>query len=331
MNDEKPILSFAIPTWNRAKELSECLDSIISQIIESNENVEIVISDNASTDETPKVVEEYLKKYNFIRYFRNEKNVGPDLNFISVIEKSNGKYAWLFSDDDWLNDGALKEILRIIKNYEPCYISTNNYWSEKRNGEYFLPKTQIKFSIRKDMIRIDSNKVFLYRNHWLSFMSTNIFCKKFMDLSDYKANVQSVCYWIQVYMVAQVLNKNFCGYLSSYCAVIGRIGNNANRWDHSLTFLKLMPEEFCFIFNKFNVKKTVRKKVINGIRKSFLPLKTFLKEKDKNGENISPLLIPFYYKLFSVIPSNFIMFGWKLKRMLTGKGFSLPQNSKTED
>ena len=47
--DENPVLSFAIPTWNRYKETKECLDSMIKQIIEVNRNVEIFISDNAYT------------------------------------------------------------------------------------------------------------------------------------------------------------------------------------------------------------------------------------------------------------------------------------------
>ena len=107
--DEKPILSFAIPTWNRSKEIQECLNSMIKQIIEVNRNVEIFISDNASTDETTKVLEEYAKKYKFIKYSRNEKNLGFDLNLISAIEKSAGEYAWIFGDDDILLDGALKK------------------------------------------------------------------------------------------------------------------------------------------------------------------------------------------------------------------------------
>ncbi len=330
MNDEKPILSFAIPTWNRAKELSECLDSIIPQIIESNENVEIVISDNASTDETPKVAEEYLKKYNFIRYFRNEKNVGPDLNFISVIEKSNGKYAWLFSDDDWLNDGALKEILRIIKNYKPCYISVNYCYSRSKNDSKFIHKFQKKHMIERDKTGLDINEMFDIRNHWISFISGNIFNREYIHAENYKHIVGTIIKWgwIQVYIIADILNEKTCGYVSSYYSVIARTGNG--RADLS-AFTKTMVDTFNYSFEQFNVNGVVHQKVINGIRKTFLPLKTFLKEKDKNGENISPLLIPFYYKLFSVIPSNFITFAWKLKRMLTGKGFSLPQNSKMED
>jgi len=325
MSDDNPILSFAIPTWNRSKELQECLDSIIRQIIDSKENIEIFISDNASTDETPKVVQEYSKKYKFIRYSRNEKNIGPDLNFISVIEKSSGEYVWLFSDDDWLADGALKEILRIIKNYKPCYISPNHYWLDKGDdGKYTILKKQPqqKYMIDKDVNKAGINDVFLQRNHWLSFMSPNIFDKQYMNFDEYKLNVEKVQYWIQVYMVAQILAKQNCGYISSYYAVMGRVGK---RRVNTSTFIKSMPNSFDYIFKKFNVDKRVQKKVIKGIRKSVLPFKSWLTNRDM--KNVSPLLIPYYYKMFSILPDNFINFAWKFKRFLKGKGFSLPKGS----
>jgi len=68
---------------------------------------------------------------------------------------------------------------------------------------------------------------------------------------------------------------------------------------------------------------------MNGIRKTFLSLKAFLIMKKINKEMImiSPFLIPFYYKWFLIIPPNLITFAWKLKRLITGKGFSLPKEN----
>lgn len=72
----KPVLSIAIPTYNGAKYIREALDSIITQLDDVDEEVEIVISDNASTDQTPEIISEYQKKYPFIKYFRNDENLG---------------------------------------------------------------------------------------------------------------------------------------------------------------------------------------------------------------------------------------------------------------
>src|SRR3989338_7717414 len=78
----KPLLSICIPTYNRAHYLKECLDSIVAQFNDSEvrDNVEVVVSDNASLDKTRELAEEYCRKFNNIKYFRNNENIGFDLN-----------------------------------------------------------------------------------------------------------------------------------------------------------------------------------------------------------------------------------------------------------
>ena len=65
----KPLLSICIPTFNRSSYLRNTLNSIVSQQEFLSEKVEIIISDNASTDETPDVVKEFTAKYSNIHYF----------------------------------------------------------------------------------------------------------------------------------------------------------------------------------------------------------------------------------------------------------------------
>ena len=119
MND-KPILSICIPTYNRADYLKECLDSVVAQFDgrEIRDNVEVVISDNASSDNTCELAEEYCKKFNNIKYFRNNKNVGFDLNVINVVEKANGEYCWYMGDDDVIGGNNLRFVVDFLKKYD---------------------------------------------------------------------------------------------------------------------------------------------------------------------------------------------------------------------
>jgi abequosyltransferase len=111
-----PLLSICIPTYNRCRYLPETLDSILSQ---APPEVEIVISDNASTDATTEVVSEYTEKYPNVRYSRVEINQGPDSNFLRVVSLATGRYCWLLSDDDTIKSGAIATILReILEDYE---------------------------------------------------------------------------------------------------------------------------------------------------------------------------------------------------------------------
>ena len=108
MNNEI-LLSIAIPTFNGSKYLQDTLESIVPQILSYPHNVDVVISDNASEDNTKDIVKKYQEKYQFIKYFRNDVNVGPDKNFDLAIRRSGGKYVWLFSDDDLLQPDRLKQ------------------------------------------------------------------------------------------------------------------------------------------------------------------------------------------------------------------------------
>jgi abequosyltransferase len=107
-----PLLSICIPTFNREKYLRECLNSIVEENI--NDQFEVVISNNASTDKTIDVVSEFEKKLP-IKVISQESNIGPDRNFDAVISAANGKYCWLLGDDDVIKPGALKQLLGDIQ------------------------------------------------------------------------------------------------------------------------------------------------------------------------------------------------------------------------
>ena len=96
-------LSIAIPSYNRAKELREMLECLLPQVLKHKEEVEIVISDNASpeTDNTEEVVKELQEKYNFpINYKKLEKGIYFEDNFKAVVSRTTGKYVHMTGDDD---------------------------------------------------------------------------------------------------------------------------------------------------------------------------------------------------------------------------------------
>lgn len=110
----RPLLSIAVPTYNRANLLDLCLTRIIEQL-PINGEVEVLISNNASTDETQQVVKKHQLAYPQLRYSENEKNGGPDFNIAKAFELATGKYVWVFSDDDLLLPKALEKLLPLLK------------------------------------------------------------------------------------------------------------------------------------------------------------------------------------------------------------------------
>lgn len=120
----EPKLTIAIPTYNRAMKLEECVKCAVRQSV--GKPVEILVSDNASSDGTEALMKRLSNEYK-ISYFRNEENIGPDRNFLSCYERAKGSYVMLLGDDDFLLDGAVDSILECVgKDPVAIYINSSS-------------------------------------------------------------------------------------------------------------------------------------------------------------------------------------------------------------
>lgn len=108
----KPMVSVGVPVYNGSKYLREALDSIQSQ---TYENFEVIISDNASTDETPDICMAYVKYDNRFKYFALKKNMGAAYNYNHAFRLSTGKYFKWAADDDLLNKNFLSNCVDILE------------------------------------------------------------------------------------------------------------------------------------------------------------------------------------------------------------------------
>ena len=72
--------------------------------------MEIVVSDNASADNTAEVVSSYRQTFPRIKYFRWPENMGADRNYLKALELAEGKFCWLFGSDDVVIPGAIKDV-----------------------------------------------------------------------------------------------------------------------------------------------------------------------------------------------------------------------------
>jgi glycosyltransferase involved in cell wall biosynthesis len=95
-------LSILIPTWNRRGQLEARIRAILPNL---GEGMELVISDNGSTDGTGEMVQQTLRQHPTarIRYLRNAENLGVDANLRIVLQAGRGKWLWLVGDDDEMN------------------------------------------------------------------------------------------------------------------------------------------------------------------------------------------------------------------------------------
>jgi abequosyltransferase len=107
-------LSICIATHNRGAFIGATLESIICQ---APEQVEIVVLDGASTDNTEQVIRAYQEVFPRLRYVRQTANMGVDHDFAEAVDLAQGEYCWLFSDDDLFKPGAMQAVLEAIEGH----------------------------------------------------------------------------------------------------------------------------------------------------------------------------------------------------------------------
>lgn len=137
MTNQNPLISVAMTTYNGEKYLSEQIDSIINQ---TYKNIEIIICDDSSTDNTINILKEYENKYNNIKIYLNESNIGLNNNFEKAIKKCNGEYIAISDQDDIWNENKIELLLNNIGNN---YIICSKKIDIDKNNE-ILPDIHIK-------------------------------------------------------------------------------------------------------------------------------------------------------------------------------------------
>lgn len=142
MNNQ-PLVSICIPNYNNEKTISETLDSLVNQ---TYKNIIIKIFDNASTDNSMKILKEYEAKYTHIKVFQNETNIGGEGNFTKCFENAEGKYTAVFHSDDIYFPNIIEEEVKFLENNNCSAVATHSIFIDengKQIGEHFIP-TEIK-------------------------------------------------------------------------------------------------------------------------------------------------------------------------------------------
>lgn len=140
-----PVLTVAIPTFNRARYLAKSLRMLCVQAGD-NPFVEIFVSDNASTDDTPLVTEFYAKRYANVRIVRQQENIGGANNFAFLRRQARGRFVVTIGDDDYLCHDVVRGMLRAISLHPAAAIITmlyasSGYQEEAGEGmDYYLQK-----------------------------------------------------------------------------------------------------------------------------------------------------------------------------------------------
>jgi len=216
-----PILSICIPTYNREKFIRENLNILKNEI--GNLQVELIISDNCSKDNTQDVVRNFIKEGLVCTYIRNKENMGGDLNFVQCFQKATGKYIWLLGDDDYLTKGSLKPIVEYLESHEVgMFHIDNNSQNFDKNGFESFNSIGNFFSDISVLI---------------TFMSVNIIRKNIVEKVNYKDFVGSFLIQVVYYTMSAASGYDNVIYHSKVLTT-GADGANNGGYNYFVVFVR---------------------------------------------------------------------------------------------
>lgn len=188
-------LTIAIPTFNRSPFLKKSIEKISKEIQGYENVVELIVSDNCSTDNTKEVVTEFIKKGIPINYNRNKVNKGMDGNFVYCFQNANSKYVWILGDDDFLIEGTIAKLINAIDSGEYGLIHLENSLQDSCEKE-FQTKTY------------DNKEEFISKiSFMMTFISANIVQTKYVQNINFDKYLGSYFTIIPLYLTAAIKEK----------------------------------------------------------------------------------------------------------------------------
>ena len=122
--DLNPKVTIGMPAYNGAKTIEKAINSLLAQTFK---DFELIISDNASDDETENICRRYALKDSRIHYLRQNKNIGAHANFNFLISKATEKYFMWAADDDWRSPEFLEVNVSALERNKKFVASTNQF------------------------------------------------------------------------------------------------------------------------------------------------------------------------------------------------------------
>jgi glycosyltransferase involved in cell wall biosynthesis len=186
---DNPILTVIVPVYNTESYLSKCLDSIVNQ---SLKNIELLIVNDQSTDNSEIIIKEYAKKYNAIKCFSTSSRslAGGSRNI--GLHHAKGKYIGFVDSDDWIDSNMYEKIVELLertkadiavcgvmKEYESPFEAYYKYTYETENvieGSFAFELLTRRFNQDISISPIACNKVYksnFLRHHKLAFLKNN--------------------------------------------------------------------------------------------------------------------------------------------------------------
>lgn len=249
-NEYHPLISICIPTYNRVDALEKCLEAIICNKAYSKEEIEIVVSDNASTDGTEELMTSFVKQHEHVVYHRNDVNIGGEANFLKVLSLGSGQFLKLLNDYCvFCTDGLtfLVDLVRqcVGKNQMLLFVNDKKYH-------------------QRQMFECDSLDKVVSLSYWnMSWIGSYGYWKDvFMSLSDHLAAKDTQFLQIDWFLRQFAKTKKCCVGRYHFLDVI-----SFNSMVGGYDFMKVHTTNFLGMFERASKEELLSEKALVDLKK----------------------------------------------------------------
>lgn len=147
-----PIVSFGLPVRNGAKYVAQAVESVLDQTVA---DLELVITDNASTDGTSEICQSFAKRDSRVRHLRNDEDIGRVANFCRAFRVSVAPhFKWLGVDDNLLPEYAEELIAALRRNDDAVLAFSYEKHTDDAGNTYLYDYDAFKVTSRRPWIRL---------------------------------------------------------------------------------------------------------------------------------------------------------------------------------
>lgn len=179
------ILTIAIPTYNRAETLRLLLNILLDELEGLKDSVEVIISDNASSDQTSEVTKEFSVAWPAAVVVRHDNNLGAEENFCQCVDRVRTRYFWLLGDDDLPKKGAVRKIVDLIEAESPDLVYLHSEWSRE-----IACSGKGDGVVKLDWLAVSQINFARLVNVWFTFISGMIVNRERLNLFDNSVNIR---------------------------------------------------------------------------------------------------------------------------------------------
>jgi glycosyltransferase involved in cell wall biosynthesis len=147
-------ISIIIPVYNTEKYLRQCLNSVVMQTLP---DIEIIVINDGSTDNSQKIIEEYVTRYPQKISLINSANQGPGIARNQGINIANGEYIWFIDSDDWIYKDSAEKMYNLAREYN---ISMVTCGLQRRFGNIKKPS---RSSGKSALVDLDTDPNYLIK------------------------------------------------------------------------------------------------------------------------------------------------------------------------